>query len=764
MIPIQQQQHREDTNSEDQGSRREQRRSATDGRTNDDPIAGAHHADGGAADQLDPIVRRIEFYARAFATTHDLEQYSDEIVWAAKVRHDQQRTIEEGGFPPHEGEVLKDEGTRIFSSHRRSLKSAVLVVGVLSAGCQGWYQSVISSTITYMIRDFNLQVDKIAVPSLGNHDLWVLGALVAVVPMAAGILSPFIADPLQNHLLGRRGAVSVAAAVSTCGTIGLMFADKPAEVIGLRILIGISLGAKASVIPPLLAELAPVHYRGRVLATWQLADATGIFIGFICWAIIDNITYEGVTNEGARAPLSDRMKWKILSALPLITTVPLIIVAYMIPESYIFLLKTRKYRKALDSALEYADGRIQGLRNLIEAHIQMDRETGRPRQSDLSIPCRAQANNGQNNRTIDLNNPNLTLAQRIRENLDLIRRPRINCSHDYHMREINFYLRLWKVIFGDRRSRNAFISSGIVMVTQALCGINVFAFFASSQVGGGIPESNSLWLALSFGGVNCFAGFITLALTDRFGRTTLLLTGLPIMTVLMFILASVFEANHGPGRTVAIYMVLLAFTAVYSFTLGPAAFSLAAESFPSSVREAGMALCVFLNMFSLGLLLALYPFTTERIDYTTSLCIIGALDFVAFILCFLYCVDTQKRTLDQMQFNFEQRLSLHANYRLFEVLPALFKRTKPATFHVWALNPGRWDPQQSPIRRELRGLIKKPFKAISSRFGGRSGQPDHELDPVTSGGAQPWTEAQPHPSQSSQAGERPEISEAPQPP
>ena len=135
-------------NSEDQGSRREQQQSATDGQTNDDLIAGAHHADGGAADQLDPIVQQIELYARAFATTHDLEQYSNEIVWAAKVRHDQQRTIEEDGFPPHEREVLEGEGARIFSLHRRSLKSAVLVVGVLSAGCQGWYQSVISSTST----------------------------------------------------------------------------------------------------------------------------------------------------------------------------------------------------------------------------------------------------------------------------------------------------------------------------------------------------------------------------------------------------------------------------------------------------------------------------------------------------------------------------------------------------------------------------------------------------------------------------------------
>jgi Sugar (and other) transporter len=65
----------------------------------------------------------------------------------------------------------------------------------------------------------------------------------------------------------------------------------------------------------------------------------------------------------------------------------------------------------------------------------------------------------------------------------------------------------------------------------------------------------------------------------------------------------------------------LLFTAIYSFTVGPAAYSLAAESFPSSVREAGMAVCVFINMTSLGILLLIYPFVTDPIGYTASLCI-----------------------------------------------------------------------------------------------------------------------------------------------
>jgi hypothetical protein len=56
-------------------------------------------------------------------------------------------------------------------------------------------------------------------------------------------------------------------------------------------------------------------------------------------------------------------------------------------------------------------------------------------------------------------------------------------------------------------------------------------------------------------------------------------------------------------------------------TLGPAAFSLAAESYPASVREVGMSLCVFSNMMALGIQLLVYPFITARVGYSASFCI-----------------------------------------------------------------------------------------------------------------------------------------------
>src|SRR5882757_9712048 len=74
----------------------------------------------------------------------------------------------------------------------------------------------------------------------------------------------------------------------------------------------------------------------------QIGTSIGIFFGYVCWFVVDH--YLGGTKQ------SPEIRWKIQSALPLVTTIPLIFTAYMVPESYIYLLKTRKYKKAMESA------------------------------------------------------------------------------------------------------------------------------------------------------------------------------------------------------------------------------------------------------------------------------------------------------------------------------------------------------------------------------------------------------------------------------
>jgi hypothetical protein len=226
------------------------------------------------------------------------------------------------------------------------------------------------------------------------------------------------------------------------------------------------------------------------------------------------------------------------------------------------------------------------------------------------------------------------------------------CPHSYHRTSLDFYKRIGKILAS---RRNEFISCAIVMIAQASCGINAFALLSSLQLpshGGSLATSSKgsqlLWYrpdiwALVFGAVNCFFSFVTLFLTDRFGRTTLVLCGLPVMTALMVGLTVVFSNTTGIKQLNASWGLMLSYTAVYSFTLGPAAFSLPAESFPSSVRESGMALCVALNMLTLGLQILFYPIVSAHFPYWISLLIYTIINAVAFILVFLFSVDTKDR-------------------------------------------------------------------------------------------------------------------------
>jgi MFS family permease len=72
-----------------------------------------------------------------------------------------------------------------------------------------------------------------------------------------------IADPLQEILLGRRGAIALACVVSIIATIGQSFSKTPAQLLGCRAITGLTLAAKASTAPLLIAETSPKHLRGK---------------------------------------------------------------------------------------------------------------------------------------------------------------------------------------------------------------------------------------------------------------------------------------------------------------------------------------------------------------------------------------------------------------------------------------------------------------------------------------------------------------------
>lgn len=131
------------------------------------------------------------------------------------------------------------------------------------------------------------------------------------------------------------------------------------------------------------------------------------------------------------------------------------------------------------------------------------------------------------------------------------------CPHHYHMRKRHFYKffdRLVK-LFSDPRCRRATLSCVLVMVAQASCSINAFAFFTTPLVDKGIAEGSAIWAGLGFGAVSFFMGLLVLALTDRHGRTTLLLSGLPFLVLFSFILGAAFKISDEDTRTRVVMFV-----------------------------------------------------------------------------------------------------------------------------------------------------------------------------------------------------------------
>jgi MFS family permease len=72
-----------------------------------------------------------------------------------------------------------------------------------------------------------------------------------------------VSDPLQEYNLGRRGAIAIACLLSMAATIGQSFSKTVTQLAACRAVTGLTLAAKASTAPLLIAEVSPRHLRGK---------------------------------------------------------------------------------------------------------------------------------------------------------------------------------------------------------------------------------------------------------------------------------------------------------------------------------------------------------------------------------------------------------------------------------------------------------------------------------------------------------------------
>lgn len=116
-------------------------------------------------------------------------------------------------------------------------------------------------------------------------DTWKFAIVQAAPWFSASILGSCLSDPLSERT-GRRMAIASSALCSFTSSIAGSRATSWRALVATRVLLGLGIGAKASIIPVLESEVLPPGKRGRILVSWQVFDAAGIFFGSIACYIL----------------------------------------------------------------------------------------------------------------------------------------------------------------------------------------------------------------------------------------------------------------------------------------------------------------------------------------------------------------------------------------------------------------------------------------------------------------------------------------------
>ncbi|KAI0138955.1 MFS general substrate transporter [Hypoxylon sp. NC0597] len=587
---------------------------------------------------LEPVVA-LDDLLRAARVAQNVRSYDE----AARSKGPKARYTLPVQLTEEEKAALKAEKDVLFSE--RNMFIVILTVS-LAAFLQGFVQSSINVASLYS-EEFGLPnvISRLNSTVLQENtkpqlDDWKLGATNASPFFFAALLGCWLSLPI-NDMVGRRGAMAVAACLIFASSLGAAWCSSWQALLLVRMVNGVGMGVKAVSTPILASETAVGFWRGSSILAWQLWVAFGIMMGFAF-----NLAFYKAS--------SPKLSLQLILGAPLVPSIFLMIGLCFCPESPRYYMRrgasSYNPQKAYKVLLRLRRTKLQALRDLYLVYKSVELEE----YSNVDVESESDGV------------PHGLFAY------------------------IKNYASQYKQLFVERRLRNALISSSIVALAQQLCGINVLAFYSGtlfSRVLGSQDPLAPMIYSLGYGAINFFFGLPAIRTIDTLGRRKWLVLTLPVMCLLMMAAALSSLHHDQTTRAALIAVFVFLFAATYSPGMGPIPFTLASESFPLSHREAGCAFAIAINLLFAGLIQMFFPSIYAGLHDGGSLGLFAGLNFVAFVLVFLLVEETKRRSLEDLDLIFAVRKRDFVRHQVTEYLPWFFRhyflgyrREKPSLY------------------------------------------------------------------------------------
>ncbi len=154
------------------------------------------------------------------------------------------------------------------------LVKVIALIATLGGLVFGYDTGIIAGALLFMKTDLHLT------PTTSGL---VTGALVLGAAFGAVGAGRF-AD-----LIGRKKIILILAAVFIFGSLGSAFSPNALWMIFFRLILGLSVGAAAAIVPVYIAEIVPARHRGRFVALQELMIVSGQLLAYTSSAAINEI-------------------------------------------------------------------------------------------------------------------------------------------------------------------------------------------------------------------------------------------------------------------------------------------------------------------------------------------------------------------------------------------------------------------------------------------------------------------------------------------
>ena len=401
----------------------------------------------------------------------------------------------------------------------------------------------------------------------------------------AGCLIGSLATGALSDRFGRKKLLLAAALLFALSSVLTGWAGSFTAFVTWRIAGGVAIGMASSLSPMYIAEIAPAHLRGRLVAVNQLTIVIGILAAQIVnWIIAVRLPFEGVADvESARAAWNVASGWRWMFTAVTAPSILFFAGALFVPESPRWLQASGAREEA-----RRVLARIGGEGYAAAESAEIER----------------------------------TLAHGSRGTLEFsaLLEPRVK----------------------------AIVLVGVALaVLQQWSGINsIFNYAEEIYRAAGYGIGDIMFNIVITGTINLVFTLVAIAMVDRVGRRTLMLTGCAAIGVSHVLLGGAYAAGL---KGLPVLVFTLCSLGAYALSLAPVTWVLIAEIFPNRVRGAAVSVAVSALWVACFILTFAFPLLQRTAGIAATFWIYAAICFAGFFFVRAKVPETKGRSLEQIE-------------------------------------------------------------------------------------------------------------------